>query len=346
MNNWPDNAFKCVEDGKFTFKVCFSIFANFSFLKFFVQKNRRKDGSFVYDGKYRTEHTFNTNGLKVDGNIEIISVTFKESKTRVGFYDIEIIIKYPIPENINPVGELPAFHFLPSVERIVFEKFKLMATISSRVVMMSPSTLSIFVKERDKWKKVRQCGGEYPPVYPCNADDFGSTINNNIKVFMEIETFLEESKNKRVINIYNIGLRLQNNKLYDDAFMCYYRIIESVSRFQSFYTENKSLFSCKRLFKRIKKQKRDVKIECKEKNSNNFHHISQRERMRIICLYLEKKYGSKKFETYKSLLIMVKIRNNLSHGNECTVNEECVHYCQIIAKIMIDDFIIKPLMLI
>jgi hypothetical protein len=346
MNNWADNAFECVEDGKFTFKVSFSIFANFSFLKPFVLKNVSKYGSFSYDGNYRTENTFNTNGLVVNGNIEIIYIIFKESKTGGGFYDIEIIIKYPKPENISPIGELPAFHFLPSIEKIVFEKFKLMATINSRVVILSPSTLSIFVKEKEEWKKVRQCGGIYPPVYPCDADEFRNSINNNIKVLMGIEPFLEDDKNKRVINIYNIGLRLQNNYLHDDAFMCYYRIIEIISKFQSFYTENKSLFSCKRLFKRINKRKNNVKIECKKRNENDFCHISQRERMRIICLYLEKKYGLKKFVTYKSLLIMVKIRNNLSHGNEFTINEKCVNFCQSIAKMMIDDFIIKPLILI
>ncbi|MGL1203169.1 hypothetical protein ACSTK0_19475 [Vibrio parahaemolyticus] len=324
MNDWLERIEECMVEGKVTLKVSFDLIANFSFVAYKAHQVLKEKKMFTYDGNYETRFKANIEGLFIEPNLQIMSCNLDEHPVENGYYEVDIICEYTVPDDFHKQDACNDNSRLSPLADRVFDFFKLTSTLHSRVSILVPATLNLRIKCGSSWKRVTQKGGGQPNVYPCNPEEFKGIIDSLPAYFDKINGKIGDKKTLKILSIYHSGLRFKNNHFHADAFINFYKIIELIFK-------DKSMFSKKY----VEVLNKPTAYEKAMKQS------SQKIQMLFIWEYLNKLDESNDEELLSKLLDLAETRNDLAHSSGDNFDTTKLDTVHVIANFMLHHFVLE-----
>ena len=323
MNNWLEDIQECLIDGKVILKVSFGIITNYSFIKHIAHTSLENNQTFTFDGNYETKLENSLNGLFINSNLEILEIELDEHPTQQGYYKVDIVCNYTLPENFKEQNGYNDNSKLSHIAEDVKEFFILISTLNNKVSVLVPASLNLRIKSENEWKRVVQIGGGQPHMFPCNPESFSNIIKNLPSFYDKVKSTLETKKTKKLISIYSSALRFQNNHFYSDAFLNFYKVIELIYKDTSFSSKYIELLKKPSLY------------------GNAMRQSSQKVQMLFIWEYLNKLSEDNDDKLLKDLLELADIRNKLAHESGELLEVSKVAIAHAISNFMLQHFILN-----
>ncbi|WP_421234003.1 hypothetical protein [Aeromonas jandaei] len=324
MNKFLDKIEDCQVDGKVLLKASFGLISNFSLVEHIAHKAMAEKGAFEFDGNYETKFKSSVTGLSIEPDLKVLSCSLNEHPVERGYYDVDIICEYTIPQDFHNREAYNDNMRLSPLADSIFNFFKLMSTLNNRVSILEPSSLNLRIKSGNDWLRVIQKGGGYPNIYPCDPAHFQKVIQSLPAYYDKVKDIINEKKTQKIINIYYSGLRFQNNHFAADAFINFYKVIELIYK-------DKALFS-KKYIKLLNKP---------ESYDQAMRQCSQKVQMLFIWEYLNK-FDEKNHppSLLKKLLELAETRNDLAHDSGDNLDRSKLILVQIVANFMLHHFVL------
>lgn len=316
--NWLEYIDECFENDMVKCKATFEIYSNFSYLQNIITELLKEKKSIAIKDLKNEKLEYDVKDALIQKNINLSKISLLENNHEFGYFEIEIeygvfTARENFKEEYSPI--------LNKTSKLILDYFKYSLTLMGHFIIVIPNSLWVYINFRDNWEKVIQIGKIEMPKIDCDKKQTTAFIEHLPKLINDLDKCILDKKYKKIIESLNTALRLEQYKLYRDAYLNFYNITETIFRDKEFRQE---------LVQTIKKPKEygDALGNCNQK---------------LIMLFLWEFLVIAHENIFRNVEVkdfieLSDIRNKLSHDSDLDINQKNLNLIKLITNVILREY--------